>query len=164
MILQKGRIWINKNSAFKVQLLAYVHANPTAGHSGYHKTVHRAKADFYWEGMRRDIKQFIKECSICQENKHETTLPAGLLQPLPIPTRVWSDISMDFIEGLPLSHSYTMILVVVDRFTKYSHFLPLSHPYTASKVAHIFLSNILKLHGIPKTIVLNRDPIFTSIF
>jgi hypothetical protein len=114
--------------------------------------------------MRADIKRFVRECNICQENKHETILLAGLLQPLPIPTRVWSDISMDFIEGLPLSHGYSVILVVVDRFTKDGHFLCLSHPFTAATVAQIFLANIFKLHGMPKTIVSDRDPTFTSSF
>jgi hypothetical protein len=164
LILKKGRIWIVKQSPFQLQLLAYIHSNLAAGHSCYHKTVQRAKADFYWKGMRKDIKKYVKECAVCQENKHETVHPAGLLQPLPIPSRVWSDISMDFIEGLPLSHGYLVILVVVDRLTKYGHFIPLSHPYTASKVAQLFLSNVLKLHGMPTTIVSDRDPVFTSSF
>jgi hypothetical protein len=164
LILKKGRIWVVQNSTFQKQLLEYIHSNPTSGHSGYHKTIHRAKSDFYWTGMRKDIKRFVKECSVCQENKHETTHPAGLLQPLPIPTRAWSDISMDFIEGLPSSQGLSVILVVVDRFTKYGHFLPLSHPYTAAKVAQNFLVNVLKLHGMPKTIVTDRDPVFTSSF
>jgi hypothetical protein len=153
-----------QNSAFQKQLLEYIHSNPTAGHSGYHKTIDRAKADFYWSGMRKDIKKFVRECFVCQENKHETTHSAGLLQPLPIPTRAWSDISMDFIEGLPSSQGFTVIFVVVDRFTKYGHFLPLSHPYAAFKVAEIFLANVLKLHGMPQTIVSNCDPVFTSSF
>jgi hypothetical protein len=144
LILKKGRIWIVKQSPFQLQLLDYIHSNPVAGHSDYHKTVQQAKANFYWKGMRKDIKKYVKECVVCQENKHETVHPADLLQPLPIPSRVWSDISMDFIEGLPLSHGYSVILVVVDRLTKYGHFIPLSHPYTASKVAQFFLSNVLK--------------------
>jgi IS30 family transposase len=120
--------------------------------------------DFHWRGMRKDIKKLVKECEVCQVNKHETIHPAGLLQPLPILTRAWSDISMDFIEGLPSSHGCNVILVVVDRFTKYGYFLSLSHPYTASKVAHIFLTHIFKLHGMPKTIVSDRDPTFASTF
>jgi hypothetical protein len=89
LLLRKGRIWIIKDSPFQHQLLTFIHSNPEAGHSGYHKTIQRAKANFYWKGMRQDIKRFVRECSVCQENKHETILPAGLLQPLPIPSRVW---------------------------------------------------------------------------
>jgi len=164
LILMKGRIWVVKGSPFQQQLLEFIHANPSAGHSGYHKTVHRAKKDFYWSGMRRDIKRYVRECEICQANKPETIHPPGLLQPLPIPTRIWSDISMDFIEGLPLSHGFSIILAVIDRFSKYAHFIPLSHPYTASSVAQTFLANIFKLHGMPNTIVSDRDPVFTSTF
>jgi hypothetical protein len=77
--------------------------------------------------MRKDLKKFIREYEICQQNKYENTSPAVLLQPLPIPTQIWSDISMDFIEGLPLSHGHSMILVVVDRLSKYNHFF--FYPY-----------------------------------
>jgi hypothetical protein len=71
---------------------------------------------------------------------------------------------MDFIEGLPRSQHVDCILVVVDKFTKYGHFLPLSHPYTARSVAQAFLSNIYKLHGLPSVIIFDRDPVFTSQF
>lgn len=138
-----------QHSPFQLQLLEFIHSNPAVGHSGFHKTVHRAKADFYWKGMLADIKKFIRECPVCQVNKPETLHPPSLLQPLPVPSRVWSNISMDFIEGLPLSHGFSVILVVVDRFTKYGHFMALSHPYTAVKVAQVFLANVLKLYGIP---------------
>jgi transposase InsO family protein len=162
LIMYKGQLYIVKDSDFKSQVLQYIHSNPSAGHSGYHKTVHRAKADFFWKGMRRDIKKLIRECSVCQENKNELIHPPGLLQPLPVPLQVWTDISMDFIEGLPTSKGFTVIMVVVDRLTKYGHFIALSHPYTASTVSHLFFANVLKLHGLPKSIVSDRDPIFTS--
>lgn len=114
--------------------------------------------------MRQDIKKFVQECAVCQVSKPETIHPPSLLQPLPIPGRVWSDISMDFIDGLPSSQGFSVIVVVVDRFTKYGHFIALSHVYTASKVAQLFLANVLKLHGMPTTIVSDRDPVFTSSF
>ncbi|KAL0398581.1 UNVERIFIED_CONTAM: Transposon Ty3-G Gag-Pol polyprotein [Sesamum radiatum] len=92
------------------------------------------------------------------------TYESGLLQPLPIPDQAWSCISMDFIEGLPNSEGKDSILVVVDRLTKYSHFLALKHPYTAASVAKIFFDNIYKLHGLPVSIVTDRDKLFTSRF
>jgi transposase InsO family protein len=164
LILKKGRIWVVRHSPFQRQLLKFIHSNPIAGHSGFHKCLHRAKTYFFWKGMRSDIKKFIQECSVCQANKPETLNPPGLLQPLPIPSRVWLDISMDFIEGLPVSRGFSVILVVIDRLTKYGHFLALSHPYTAAKVAQVFLAQVLKLHGMPNTIVSDRDPVFTSSF
>jgi hypothetical protein len=151
LLLYKGRLWIVKGSPFQHQILEFIHSNPGIGHSGDHKTLHRAKANFLWKGMKTDIKTFVRECQVCQENKHETVLPVGLLQPLPIPSRVWSDISLDFIKGLPLSQGFSVILVVVDRLTKYGHFLPLAHPYSASQVAQLFMANIFKLHGMLST-------------
>lgn len=85
--------------------------------------------------MKKDVKQFISNCHICQQHKYETTYPAGLLQPLPIPTKVWNDISMDFIVGLPLWKGKSVIMVVYDRLSKYAHFVALSHPYIAAGIA-----------------------------
>jgi hypothetical protein len=85
----KGRFWIVKGSSFHLQVLEYIHANPSFGHLGYHKIVHCAKENFYWKEMSRDIKKFVRECEVCQTNKPETLHPVGLHQPLSIPTRIW---------------------------------------------------------------------------
>jgi hypothetical protein len=114
--------------------------------------------------MKVVVEEFIKQCQVCQQAKHELYMYLGLLQPLSIPQQSWTDLSMDFIECLPMSNGFSVILVIVDRFTKYDHFFPLKHPYSAVVVAHIFLDNIVKLHGIPKSIVCDRDRIFTSAF
>jgi hypothetical protein len=86
------------------------------------------------------------------------------LQPLPIPLGAWQDLSLDFIEGLPKSEGYSCILVVVDRYSKYAHFFSLKHPYTATQLAQLFLDNVVKLHGVPKSLISDRDKIFTSSF
>jgi hypothetical protein len=112
--------------------------------------------------MKAFIQDKIANCPICQISKTEKVPYPGLLNPLQIPATKWSEISMDFIEGLPTSNGKNVILVVVDRLTKFAHFLPLSHPYTVHKVATLFLDNIFKLHGLPKVIVSDRDRIFTS--
>lgn len=114
--------------------------------------------------MRSHINNFIKQCDTCQGRKSGNTSPAGLLQPLPVPMRVWADISMDFIDGLPASKGKTTIYVVVDRLSKYAHFTPISHPYMVGSVALFFFYHIFKLHGMPQSIVCDRDPSFTSAF
>jgi hypothetical protein len=164
LLLYKNRILLGQSPQLKHKVLSFVHSDPTSGHSGYDKTLQRAKKDFFWKGMRKDLKSFIRGCDVCQRSKHENSLPAGLLQPLPIPSRVWSHITMDFIEGLPLSQGQSVIMVVVDRLSKYAHFLALSHPYTAVTVARMFVSQVFKLHGMPLSIVSDRDPVFTSAF
>jgi hypothetical protein len=106
----------------------------------------------------------VVECEVCQRNKGETVKSPGTLQPLPIPPDIWKDISMDFITGLPKSGNKSVIMVVVDRLSKYAHFCALPHPFTASTVAQIFMDQVFKLHGMPKSIVSDRDPTFTSNF
>lgn len=93
---------------------------------------------FYWPKLKEDVLQFIKQCEVCKRNKPDTGLVKGLLQPLPIPDWAWTHISMDFVEGLPKSNGKNVILVVVDRFTKYGHFVAISHPFSAQSVAKVF--------------------------
>ncbi|KAL9414539.1 hypothetical protein AB3S75_042914 [Citrus x aurantiifolia] len=114
--------------------------------------------------MRRTIKEFLQQCDICQRYKTDCMKPAGLLQPLPIPTQAWTEILMDFIERLPPSNGYTVIMVIVDRLTNYAHFVALKHPFTAITVAKAFVANVVRLHGIPTSIVSDRDKVFISSF
>lgn len=114
--------------------------------------------------MSKDIQHYIRSCITCQQCKNETVASPGLLQPLPIPNAIWTDISMDFIDGLPKSFGKSVILVVVDRLTKAAHFMALSHPYTAATVAQAFLDTVFRLHGLPQSIVSDRDSVFLSDF
>ena len=114
--------------------------------------------------MKNDVKDHVRHCEVCQRIKVETTKPRGLLQPLLIPIKPWTDISLDFVDSLPKSHGYEVILMVVDKLTKYVHFIPLSHPYTATKVASMFMKEIFKFHGMPQSIISDRDAIFISKF
>ena len=114
--------------------------------------------------MVKDVKLHVQCCEVCQRVKVSTSKPTGLLQPLSVLDKPWLDISMDFIEGLPKSHGYEVIFVVVDRLTKFVHVIALSHPYTAAKVAAVFMKNVFKLHGMLKTIVSDRGLVFTTHF
>lgn len=100
---------------------------------------------------------------LCQQAKSTNTLPAGLLQPLPIPMQIWDDVAMDFITGLPNSHGFSVILMVINRLSKYAHFDPLPSDFDSPKVAATF-NTVVKLHGLPKSIVSDRDRVFTSKF
>ncbi|WVZ49645.1 hypothetical protein U9M48_000985 [Paspalum notatum var. saurae] len=135
-----------------------------AGHGGIQKTLHRLRADFYVPGDRSLVRDFVRSCTVCQRNKTEALHPAGLLQPQEVPSQVWADISMDFVEGLSKVHGKSVILTVVDRFSKYAHFIALGHPYTAASVARAFFDSIVRLHGFSSSIVSDRDPVFTGSF
>jgi hypothetical protein len=164
-VIRKGNlIWVGHNSDLRTKLVAALHDSTMGGHSGVHATYHRLKKLFVWKGMKTDVEDFVKQCQICQKAKGERVHPAGLLQPLSVPQGAWQDIAMDFIEKLPKSSGYDTILVVVDRFSKYAHFIALKHPFTAAQVAQVVLDQVVRLHGLPRSIVSDRDKIFTSIF
>ena len=135
-----------------------------AGHEGVQRTVHRLRRDFHFPNMRRLVQDFVRACPTCQRYKSEHLHPAGLLMPLPVPQSVWADVGLDFVEALPRVGGKSVILTVVDRFSKYCHFIPLAHPYTAESVAQAFFAEIVRLHGMPQSMVSDRDPVFTSAF
>ena len=100
---------------------------------------------------------------VCKQCKSEIVAYPGLLQPLPIPDQAWESISMDFIKGLLKSKGRDSILVVVDRLTKFAYFIGLTHRFTAQDVARLFLDQVVKVHGVPKTIISDRDKVFSSL-
>lgn len=161
VIRYKGKIFLLCTSQLISLILACVH---DVTHEGAQKTLFQLTREFYWSGMRGDVHEFMRNCPTCQRCKVENLHPTGLLQPLPIPTLIWNHISLDFIEGFPKVQGKTEILLVVDRLSKYAHFIPISHPYTTASVVVAFLANIVKLHGLPETIVSDRDSTFTSNF
>lgn len=111
-------------------LLQTFHSSGLGGHSGVKATYYRIKKVFYWPHLKKTVEDFVSKCPTCQLNKVEHIHPPGLLQPLPVPDMAWAHITMDFITALPKSQGKEVILVVVDRLTKYAQFIPLSHPYS----------------------------------
>lgn len=101
-------------------------------------------------------------CVVCQRTHYETIKPSGILQPLFVLIQVWTDIAIDFVEGLPSNHGKNAILVVMDRLSKYEHFIPIKHLYSAPQIAEVFIQVVFRLHGMLASIVSDRDPIFLS--
>jgi hypothetical protein len=164
VLLSKDKLVVPNDRNLITKILNEFHTSHIGGHAGINRTLARVQAQFHWKKMRDDITDYVQQCSICQQAKTLNSAPAGLLQPLPIPNQVWEDIAMDFITGLPKSFGFTVIMVVIDRLTKYGHFVALKTDYTSKSVAEAFMTNIAKLHGIPKSIVSDRDKVFTSGF
>lgn len=162
VIKYKGRIWLGHSTQLQHQVMHALHSSAIGSHSGALVTMIRIKKLFYWPHMRRNVQKFVAECTVCQQAKTEKVPYPGLLKPLDVPDHAWQVVTMDFIEGLPSSASYNCILVVVDKFSKYSHFIKLSHPFSALKVAKLYMEHVYKLHGMPQAIVSDRDKIFTS--
>ena len=123
------------------------------------------KKQYWWKGMKADVARFVVKCLTCQQVKAEHQKPAGKLQPLSIPEWKLDHVTMDFVAGLPKSvQGHEAIWVIVDRLTKSAHFLPVSMTDTLESLSRRYIREIVRLHGVPITIVSDRDPRFTSQF
>jgi hypothetical protein len=165
IIIYRGIIYVPNSQELKNMILKEMHNVPYAGHPGYQKTIEVVKSQYYWPGMKKEVVDFIAKCLECQKLKAEHRHPAGFLQPLPIPGWKWEVVTMDFITKLPrTSKQHDSIMVVVDKLTKVAHFIPVKITHKAANIVDVYMRKIARLHGIPKTIVSDRDPKFTSNF
>ncbi|CAL5400001.1 unnamed protein product [Camellia sinensis] len=161
----RNRICIPDIPELKKKILEKAHNSRFAVHPGNTKMYHDLKEHYWWTGMKKDIANHVSKCLHCQQVKAEHQRPAGLLQPLPIPEWKWEHITMDFVVGLPQSFSKNdAIWVIVDRLTKSAHFLSIKIMYPLNKFATLYIKEIIRLHGIPVSIVSDRDPRFVSHF
>ena len=161
---RNGRLVVGQDAKLREELLSLFHSSPVGGHSGAEATMKRLRSVCYWKGLKKGVREFVRNCHICQQFKYDSVVSPGLLQPLPIPDRIWTDISMDFLDGLPTSKGMNVIWIVVDRLSKYAYFIALAHPYTTASITQLFLDHIYKLHGLPNSIISDRDKIFVSKF
>lgn len=155
-------IYVGASTDFRKQLLQTFHSSALGEHSGSKATYYRLKKVFYWPNMKKHIEEFVSQCPVCQLNKVEHIHPPGLLQPHHVPDMAWAHITMDFITTLPNSQGKEVILVVVDKLTKYSHFIPLACPFTVQTMFEALMDNVIKLHCLLICIVPDRVTIFTS--
>ena len=163
LLCKQDKVYV-PSSDLQEEVLRLRHDAPAAGHYGVARTLWKIKRDFYWPGMLKSVTDYVKSCSSCQRHKKRRAKPKGFLQPIPATTLPWKSISMDFITGLPQSASYNAILTVVDRFTKMAHFIPCHKKITALELAPLFIREIYRIHGVPQSIISDRDKLFISKF
>ncbi|KAG1927362.1 retrotransposable element [Pimephales promelas] len=148
----------------RLAVLQWGHSSKLSAHPGVRGTIALIRQRFWWPTLVHDARRFIASCSVCAQTKAGNSPPAGLLRPLPVPTRPWSHIALDFITGLPASAGNTVILTVVDRFSKSAHFIPLAKLPSAKETAQIMVNHVFRLHGLPTDVVSDRGPQFSSQF
>ncbi|KAM1011997.1 hypothetical protein FF1_047138 [Malus domestica] len=159
----KERMVVPKDKRVRERVLKEAHNTRFAMHPGSNKMYQDLKRRYWWKGMKREVANYVSQCSICQQVKIEHQKPSGMLQQLAIPEWKWESITMDFITDLPSSNKgHNGVWVVVDRLTKSAHFLPVKMNSPIDYFAKLYIEWIIRLHGIPKTIVSDRDPRFTS--
>ncbi|GMP22048.1 hypothetical protein CsSME_00000233 [Camellia sinensis var. sinensis] len=163
MLKFRNRICVPVIPELKKRVLDEAHRSVFAMHPGNNKMYRDLKQTYWWPKMKKEIAEHVSKCLQCQQVKAEHQKPGGLLQPLPIPEWKWEHVTMDFVVGLPrTSRGMDSVWVVVDRLTKSAHFLPVKTTFTAYRLATIYVDEIVRLHGVPVSIVSDRDPKFVS--
>lgn len=135
------------------QVIHWAHTSLLTCHPGVKRTMHAISQRFWWPSMEREVREYVEACPTCARNKTTPRARMGLLQPLLVLTRPWAEISMDFVTGLPVSRGNTVVLTVVDRFSKVTHFIALPKLPSAKETVEIMMSHVFRIHGFPKDIV-----------
>ena len=160
-LYRAGKLCIPTSS---IRHLLIKEAHDGRGHFGVAKTLAALREHFFWPKMAHHVHSYCRACPTCHHAKSKS-LPHGLYTPLPIPSAPWEDLSMDFVVGLPTSKKgRDSIFVVVDRFSKMAHFVACKSTHNAGDISTLFFDNVVRLHGIPKSIISDRDPKFVSHF
>ena len=147
------------------QLCKEAHDSPTAGHQGVTRTTKCIQMNFWTPNLEKCVKEYVSSCDACSVSKPDNRQPAGLLQPLPIPSQPWEIVSMDFIVKLPTTpRGHDTVFTVVDMLTKQVHFIPTREAISAQVAAGLYFDNIVRHHGLPKAMVSDCDQKFLSHF
>ena len=159
------QIVIPNDDSLRLDILRHYHDGPLAGHPGATRLLELVSRVFWWPHLARDATNYVLSCDLCQRNKPQSGKPSGFLQQLPIPAAPWDSVSLDFVVSLPKTEGgYDAVIVFVDRLTKMVHLAPTTSHCTAEHAARLFFDNVVRLHGVPKDLVSDRDAKFTSKF
>ncbi len=159
-ILHDDRIYIPE--PLRLEILKKHHDAPPAGHPGRAVTLDLIRRNYSWPGLQRQVRLFVTSCDTCQRVKADHHKPYGLLQPLPVPSRPWEDLSWDLIVKLPISQGFDSIWVVVCRHIKAAHFIPCRESMSGDELASLFIREVYRLHGAPRTVVSDRGTTFVN--
>ncbi len=156
------------DTALRFELLQANHDDPLAGHFGAGKTLELLQRKYFWQSQRKDVREYVKTCQICQRTKTKRHRPYGELSSFPIPSKPWQEITLDFITGLPPSRFrgkvFDSILVIVDRYTKMARYISTTKDITAAELAELFILYVVKDFGTPAGITSDSGSVFTSKF
>ena len=158
-----GLLFFNKllyvpNGSCRLQVVQNCHDTYTTGHFGSTKTLALVQRSFWWPHMRQFVEDFVRTCDTCCRAKMPRHHPYGLLEPLPIPSKPWQSIALDFITDLPVSKGFDAILTVVDRYTKMAHFLPCTKEISCEETVETIMREVCRHHGLPDSIISDRGP------
>ena len=164
LVRYDDRIWVPDSEDLRLRVLLYHHDHPISGHFGQNKTLELIRRGYTWPSVRSFVKDYCKSCTACARSKASRHRPYGKLRQLPIPEKPWNSISMDFIEQLPSSEGFTAILVIVDRLSKQSIFIPTHDTITSMQLAQLFVLHVFSKHGVPSHVTSDRGTEFVSHF
>ncbi|QRW16712.1 Retrotransposable element Tf2 protein [Rhizoctonia solani] len=163
LLWYRGKLVVPDHEPLKERLLKEFHDSPLAGHPGQQRTLELLSQNYWWPGMKSSAKEWVECCPTCQANR-QAHAPVIALKPLEVPPYPFHTILYDFITGFPKSQGHDAILVVIDSFSKFGHFIPTSKKVTSKGLADLFVTHIWKLHGLPIKTVSDRGTTFTGKF
>jgi hypothetical protein len=164
--ISKGKLQVPTEKV--IEIIRKYHDGPLQGHPGIGKTIKEIQRNYVFPNMKEEVSNYISKCQQCNQNKASRQKKMGEIQMIPAPTEPWEEVTMDFITKSPKSEdpatkiTYDSILVVVDRLTKYSHYIPFQESWTAEQLTHVLMDRVIRIRGIPRTYITDRDKLFTS--
>ncbi len=170
LVRHRGRAYVPLDGSVRAEIMKICHDDPLAGHFGQRKTLTLIQRKYWWPKMAKDIQEYVSGCDVCQRVKAPRYKKTGEMSGLPLPRGPFKSISMDFITDLPPSRDpltgtvYNSVLVIVDRYTKVSRYIPCNKTIDALELAQLFTRYWVKDFGIPRDIILDRGSVFTSNF
>ena len=160
--MKERKVYVLKDKELRVEVIWLHHDGPAVGHGGRWKTVELVMRNYWWPGVTRDVGRYVEGCDLCQRMKNRAEEPAGKLKLSEVLENPWMHLTVDFITKLPVIAGKDTILVVCDRLSKMTHFVATTEGTSVKGLARLFRDNVWKLHGLPKSVVADREPQFAA--